>query len=116
MKFTFDGCFPTRTALAHSDHEDVAAPKTGDLKVELVKKNNGAIIYVKNRGEKFSTAGATGMLTLTNGAAKTEVALQPAGINAMETKVDTKMIAGAKAQASITFADKNTVTANFVVK
>lgn len=104
------------SALAHMEHEDLAPLKTSDLQVELVKKTNGAIVYVKNRGEKFPTAGATGTLTVTNGSVKTDVPLQPAGGNAMKTKGNTKMVAGAKAQASITFADKNTVTADFVIK
>ena len=104
------------SASAHMDQEEVVPHKTNDLQVELINQKNSAIVYVKNRGTKFSTAGASGTLTLTNGSKKTEVPLQPAGGNAMKTKGKTKMVAGANAQASITFADKNTVSASFVIK
>lgn len=105
-------------ALAHKDHDhdDVAPAKAVDVKLDLVNKRNGAIVYATNGGAKLSTAGATGTLTLAKGAAKSEVALQSGGDNAMETKADTKMVKGAKATVSITFADKNTATANFMVK
>lgn len=106
------------TALAHGDRAefDGIVQSVGNLKFEMVKKNAAAIIFVQNHGKKFSTAGAKGVLTVMNGAVKTEVPLQPSGDNAMETKGDVKLAPGAKTIAAITFADNKTVTVNFLVK
>lgn len=58
--------------LAHGDK-----PKHGgivraasDLSFEMVNKDHATVIYVEDHGEKLSTAGATGKLTLLNGAEK----------------------------------------------
>lgn len=87
-----------------------------DLQFELVTKNGIATIYVEDHDQGFSTAGATGKLTVLNGSEKTEVPLEPAGENTLITKSDAKLIAGAKAVALITFANKKTVSVRFSVK
>ncbi len=87
-----------------------------DLSFELVKKGNNAIIYVDDHGKRLSTAGATGKLTVLNGTEKSEVPLEAAGENMMVTKGEAKLAKGAKAIASMTFADKTTVNVRFSVK
>lgn len=105
-------------ALAHGDK-----PKHGgivqaasDLSFELVNKDGVATIYVEDHGKKLATTGAAGKLTVLNGAEKTEVALEPAGENTLVTKGDAKLSKGAKAIASLTFADKKTVNVRFSLK
>jgi hypothetical protein len=102
-------------AFAHNGHDD-EVPAKPLLQLELMKKGNRATIYVLNRGAKFPTAGATGTLSVTKSGAKTELALQPAGENAMETKSDAKVSGGAKAEATITFGDGSTASSKFVLK
>jgi hypothetical protein len=87
-----------------------------DLQFELVTKDDTATIYVEDHGKKLATAGASGKLTVLNGAEKSEVPLQPVGENTLEAKGVTKLIPGAKAVATITFVDKKTVNARFTVK
>lgn len=106
------------TALAHGDkpkHGGVVSTAS-DLSFELVNKGGNATIFVEDHGKKLSTAGATGKLTVLNGAEKTEVPLEPAGENTMVTKGEAKFGQGAKAIASMTFADKKTVNVRFAVK
>lgn len=105
-------------ALAHG-----AKPKHGgivqtasDLQFELVHKDGQATLYVEDHGKPFSTTGATGKLTVLNGSEKTEAPLEPSGDNVLLTKDNAKLTAGSKAVASITFADKKTVTVRFSVK
>ena len=105
-------------AFAHGDK-----PKHGgfvqsasDLSFELVNKDGIAMIYVEDHGKSMSTAGASGKLTVLNGAEKSELALVPSGDNAMSTKGDAKLVKGSKAIASITFADKKAVNVRFSVK
>lgn len=72
---------------------DGVVRSAGNLQFELVNNNGAAVIYVLgNHGEVVPTAGATGTLTITNGADKTEVALQPSGDNAMASKGDRKSV------------------------
>lgn len=87
-----------------------------DLNFELVAKDGKATIYVKDHDEDFSTAGATGKLTILNSAEKTEVTLEPVGSNQMRAKGEVKLPKGAKVIASITFANKNAVNVRFSVK
>lgn len=106
------------SVLAHGDR-----PKHGgvvqaanDLNFELVNKEGKATIYVEDHGKPVSTAGATGKLTVLNGAEKSEVALEPAGANTLATKEDAKLGKGTKAIAALTFADKKAVNVRFAVK
>src|SRR3546814_13345021 len=68
----------TGQVLAHgakASHGGIAQ-SVNDLNFELVAKNGKATIYVEDHDEARSTAGATGNLTILNGAKKTEVPLE----------------------------------------
>ena len=105
-------------SLAHG-----AKPKHGgivqtvsDLGFELVNKDGKATIYVEDHGKPLPTSGATGKLTVLNGADKTELPLEPSGENTLVTKGDAKLVKGTKAIAAVTFADKKMVNVRFSVK
>ena len=87
-----------------------------DLNFELVAKDGKATIYVEDHDEAFSTTGATGKLTILNGAEKTEVPLEAAGNNLLVAKGDVKLSKGAKVVAAINFADKRSVNVRFAIK
>lgn len=108
----------TGSVLAHG-----AKPRHGgivqtadDLQFELLNKKEAAHIYVEDHGINYPVDGAKGKLTVLNGTEKTEVALHPAGDNILEARGDAKLAPGAKAVASITFANKKTVTVRFSIK
>lgn len=106
------------TALAHGEkpkHGGVVS-SASDLSFELVNKDGKATVYVNDHGKPVDTTGATGKLTVLNGAEKTEVPLQPAGENTLTTKGEAKLAKGSKAIAGITFADNKTVNVRFSVK
>lgn len=105
--------------LAHGDkpkHGGIVSSTKDDLSFELVHKDGKATIYVEDHGKPVTTAGATGKLTVLNGAEKTEVPLEPAGDNTMVTKGDAKLAKGAKAIAALTFADKKAANVRFSIK
>lgn len=105
-------------ALAHGEkprHGGIVQ-SASDLGFELVHKDGRATIYVEDHGKPVSTTGASGKLTVLNGAEKTEVALEPAGENAVATKGEAKLGKGSKAIATVTLADKKTVNVRFSVK
>ncbi|MGK5079145.1 hypothetical protein [Janthinobacterium sp. HLX7-2] len=101
-------------AWGHTDHDHDEAP--AQIKLELKGGKTGATVYAKSAGKNYATAGATGVLTIITGNNKTDVALQPGVDNTMVAKTATPLAAGTRAQASITFADKNTVKADLVAK
>lgn len=88
----------------------------GDLHFELVSKDGSTTIYVEDHGKPRATSGATGKLTVLNGAEKTETPLEAAGENTLVAKGETKLAKGAKAVATVTFADKKVVNARFSIK
>jgi hypothetical protein len=107
------------TAIAHGVKAKFGGVmgEANDLQFELVNKNGSGTIYVyTDHGKDVTTDGANGTLTVTNGKDKTEVALSSSGKNILETKGDAKLVAGSKAIATITFADKKTVFVNFISK
>lgn len=104
--------------LAHGEkpkHGGVVAT-SNDLSFELVDKDGKATVYVNDHGKPVDTSGATGKLTVLNGAEKTEVTLEPAGENTLATKGEAKLAKGSKAVASVTMADKKTVNVRFALK
>jgi hypothetical protein len=106
-------------ALAHGEapkHGGIVSSTKDDLNFELVSKDGKAMLYVEDHGKAVATAGATGKLTVLNGAEKTEVALEPAGDNTMVTKGDAKLGKGAKAIAALTFSDKRAANVRFSIK
>lgn len=105
-------------ALAHGDkpkHGGVVS-SASDLHFELVSKDGKATMYVDDHGKPKSTSGASGKLTVLNGAEKSEVPLEPKGDNTLVTGGDVKLSKGSKAVASVTFADKKTVNVRFSMK
>ena len=86
-----------------------------DLNFELVAKDGKATIYVQDHDKEFSTVGATGKLTILNGAKKTEVPLEAAGNNLMVAKGDVKLPKGAKVVAAIAFENKKSMNVRFSV-
>jgi hypothetical protein len=87
-----------------------------DLAYELVDKDGKTTIYIDDHGEDLPTAGATGTLTVLKGGQKTELPLEAAGGNTLVVKGNAGLVAGAKAVAAITFADKTTANVRFSVK
>ena len=105
-------------ALAHGDkpkHGGVMS-SASDLNFELVNKDGKATIYVEDHGKPKATSGATGKLTVLNGADKNEVALEAGSDNTLVADGDAKLAKGSKAVATVTFADKKTVNVRFSVK
>ena len=99
------------SAMAHPDHDDEPVPT---MHAEASKSAGGVLIQVTDRGAKVPTAGATGKLVWF-GASKGEAVLQALGVNGMEAK-GVKPAAGSRGQAIITFADKNVVVLDVVLK
>lgn len=105
-------------AVAHGEkpkHGGVVK-EASDINFELVARDGKATIYVEDHGKPLTTVGASGKLTVLNGAEKTEVPLEPASENTLVTKGEAKLVKGAKAIAAVTFADKKTVNVRFVIK
>ncbi|QYG02791.1 hypothetical protein [Massilia sp. NP310] len=100
------GLMAAALANAHPDHD--AAPMTVKP-VSLVAKSSasGATIQVTEAGKAVPTTGATGTLTLASAAGRQVLQLKPAGENVLEAKSASKIAAGTKGQASITFADES---------
>lgn len=106
-------------ALAHEDkpkHGGVVSSTKDDISVELANKDGKAVIYVEDHGKPVPTVGATGKLTVLNGAEKTEMALEPSGENSLTAKGDAKLMKGTKAIAAVTLADKKAVNVRFAIK
>ena len=104
---------------AHAD--SAAKPKRGGvvqsanhLDFELVAHADGAAIHIDDHGKPVSVAGASGKLTVLSGADKSEAELKPAG-DKLEAK-GIKLPPGSKVVASITTADKKTVSVRFTIK
>lgn len=111
------GVFGFYAAYAHGDAE----PKRGgvvqsasDMTFELVPQADGAAIYIEDHGKPLPAAGAGGKLTVLNGTEKAEAELKPAG-DKLEAK-GVKLSSGSKAVASVTTADKKTITVRFSMK
>lgn len=106
-------------AYAHGDkpkHGGVVQSASNDISFELVNKDGKATIYVEDHGKPVATAGASGKLTVLNGASKSEVTLEPAGENSLVARDSVKLDKGAKAIATVTFADKTSVNVRFSMK
>ncbi len=88
----------------------------GDLAFELVTTDSGTTIHVDDHGKDLPTAGATGTLTVLKGTQKTELPLQAGSANTLVAMGGAKLAPGSKAVASITFADKKTVSVRFAIK
>lgn len=104
-------------AQAHGD----AKPKHGgivqtanDVSFELVGLADGAAIYIEDHDKPVATAGVSGKLTVLSGTDKSEAELKPAG-DKLEAK-GIKLAPGSKVVASVTTANKKTVSLRFTVQ
>ncbi|WP_338848869.1 hypothetical protein V8J88_08000 [Massilia sp. W12] len=108
----------TQAAFAHeaeARHGGIVR-SVDDVQYELVSRDNKTVIYVDDHDKPVATAGASGKLTVLNGAKKEEFVLKPAAENQLQVEGAAQLKAGAKAVAAITFADKKKVQVRFVVK
>jgi hypothetical protein len=83
---------------------------------ELVAKADSIALYVRDHDKPASTQGASGKVTLLNGADKTEATLAPAGDNKLEAKGAFKVAPGTKVVAAVTLAGKPAVNVRFAIK
>ena len=86
----------------------------GDLSFELVPLADGAAIYIEDHGQPLAPTGAGGKLTVLNGAEKSQAELKPAG-DKLEAR-GIKLASAAKVVASVTTAQKKTITVRFTIK
>jgi hypothetical protein len=73
-------------AIAHGDEQPQYGGVVRSVKevaYELAPHSRGLMVYVSDHGNPLPTAGITGKLVLVNGMQRTEVALEPAGGNAL---------------------------------
>lgn len=101
-------------AWAHPDHDEMPPQKAP--KLELSTNKGGAVVYVTSGGEKLSTAGAKGTLTVTSSKPNQDVALSPVGVNGLEAKAPFKIAKGSKAKVSVTLADSTVVVDELTAK
>ncbi len=75
-------------AWAHAEHGKPqfggVIAEAGAAQFEIVAQDGRIVVHASNHGKPVDTAGATGKLTLLDGAAKSEVSLAPAGPNRLE--------------------------------
>ena len=88
--------------------------KANDITYELVSQPGGAAIYIDDHGKPVAVTGARGKLTVLTGADKAEADLKPVGDKLEATGI--KLAPGSKVVASVTAADKKTVSVRFTVK
>lgn len=78
----------TAPAWAHTEHGKPqfggVIAEAGTAQFEIVGQEGRIVVHATNHGKPVDTAGATGKLTLLDGAAKSEVTLAPAGPNRLE--------------------------------
>ena len=104
---------------AHAD--SAAKPKRGGvvqsanhLDFELVAQADGVSICIDDHGKPVAMAGASGKLTVLSGTDKSEAEFKPAG-DKLEAK-GIKLTSGSKVVASVTTAEKKTMSVRFTVK
>jgi hypothetical protein len=86
-----------------------------DLGFELVGQPDGAVLYIEDHGKPFATKGASGKLTVLNGADKSETDLVAGPDNTLQAK-GAKLASGAKAVAAVTLPNGKVVTVRFTAK
>ena len=106
------------TVFAHAEHGQAqyggTVAEAGMAQFELVSKGGQLIVYVSNHGQAVATAGATGKLTILEGAKKLELDLKPAGDNRLEAKGSAA--SGAKALISVQLPNGSPMQARAVLK
>ena len=103
---------------SHAEHGQAqyggTVAEAGMAQFELVSKGDKLIVYVSNHGQAVATAGATGKLTILEGAKKSEFDLKPAGDNRLEAKGSAA--SGAKALISVQLPNGSPMQARAVLK
>jgi hypothetical protein len=92
----------------------------GETTFELVVQRNKWVVYLEDHGEALPTAGASGTLKVTRGAAQgsTPAAVTPlkaAGGNRLEGPAPGKLVAGDKLMARVTLGNGSVVVGRFTV-
>lgn len=77
-------------ALAHEDHGKAqyggVVAEAGMAQFEIVAKDGKVVVYATQHGAPLASTGASGKLTVLEGAKKSDIELKPAGDNRLEGK------------------------------
>jgi hypothetical protein len=110
--------FTLGSAQAHNDptpNHGGVVQMDGEIKFELVTRNEGAELYLSDHGAAMPTAKLAGKLTVMSGSARTETKLEPmAGGKFIARGV--KLAKGDKVIANVALEDKLTTSVRFVIK
>ncbi len=85
-----------------------------DLSFELVVESNEVAIYIEDHEKAVAVVGASGKLSVLNGAARSDAELTPSGDKLAAKGV--QLSPGSKVVASVTLAGKPPVSLRFAVK
>jgi hypothetical protein len=112
------GLIASSAAIAHESpaKRGGIVKSVDDMSFELVNKDGKTTLYVDDHGKEVPMTGASGTLTVLKGTSKTETALAPGGGNTLVAKDSVKLEQGNKVVASITFADKKSMSVRFSVR
>ena len=106
------------TLFAHAEHGQAqyggVVAEAGEAQFELVAKDGKFIVFLSNHGQPLASKGASGKLTILDGAKKTELELKAAGENRLE--VAGSAASGAKALISVQLVDKKPLQARAILK
>lgn len=104
------------------DHATDHKPAHGGIVVEqnhfdweLVASPQRIVLHARELGKPFSTAGASGKLTLLSGKERAEAVLQPAGANRLEAAGPFKLGPGTKVVATLTLAGRPPTNLRFTL-
>lgn len=105
------------SALAHADHGKPqfggVVAEAGMAQFEVVGKDGRITVHVTSHGTPVETAGASGKLTVLDGASKSEIDLAPAGENRLQGAG--KVPAGAKLLLNVKLPGKPALQARAVM-
>ncbi len=106
------------TLFAHAEHGQAqyggVVAEAGEAQFELVAKDGKFIVFLSNHGQPLASKGASGKLTILDGAKKTELELKAAGENRLEASGSAA--SGAKALISVQLVDKKPLQARAILK
>lgn len=100
----------------HKPQHGGVVAKASDLDFELVAKTDVITLYVSDHGKPAATKGASGKLTVLDGAEKSETVLVPAGDNRLEAKGSFKVASGTKFVATVNLQGGKPVNVRFAMK
>lgn len=107
----------TVPAIAHEGHGKAqyggVVAEAGMAQFEIVAKDGKVVVYASQHGVPLASAGASGKLTVLEGAKKSEIELKPAGDNRLEGKG--AAAAGAKLLVSVQLAGQKPLQARAVM-